>query len=96
MIIVNSLKQHVIPWLYAPIVWWVRNFGDEKATRFWEHRGYRACVGGRWGRWDMGVGMMRVMMWWPSPCDHYPPPILANHTEPIEVEEYSSSDREGS
>jgi len=75
----------VVICFYRLIAWWVLTFGDPQMTRFWEHRGYRAAIGGKWGQWDMGDG---ITMWWPSPCGHYPKPLLANHDEPLCREEY--------
>ena len=77
-----------VNYFYRAIAYWVYTFGDPQMTRFWEHRGYRAVIGGKWGSWNMGQGFMQVKMWIPSPCDHYPKPLLANHDDPIAIEEY--------
>ena len=58
----------------------------------WERRGMRRAIGGRWGRWEIKWGMP-FKMWWPSPCEHYPAPPLANSTEPLETEHYDYGDR---
>lgn len=73
---------------YSLIMLWVHLFGDPQMTNFWEHKGYRRVVGGYWAKWDMGSGIMHCTMWFPSPCDHYPTPPLANG-EPIEIEDWT-------
>jgi hypothetical protein len=57
------------------------------------HRGYRRALGGRWGKWETKLlgRWSPMMMWWPSGCEHYPPPPLVNSTEPLETEDYTES-----
>jgi hypothetical protein len=77
--------------MWSLILLWKKLRGKaSEPSRFWEYRGYRRALGGRWGRWEVNV-MGPLLVWWPSPCEHYPAPPLATHTEPLETEEYDVS-----
>ncbi len=55
----------------------------------WDKKGMRRALGGRWGLWEGKLWDEPVRFWFPSPCEHYPPPVLVNSTEPLETEDYT-------
>jgi hypothetical protein len=79
-------------WLFFKIILlYERLIGRETWSTYWSnYQGYRKALGGKWGLWeiDMGGPLGTFRIWWPSPCEHFPAPCLANSTEPLEVEDH--------
>lgn len=73
---------------WAMIIMVYRFFGrDVFVSRFCDKAGYRRAAGGRWGLWEIDWAGC-FMIWISSECDHYPMPMRATHTEPLEIEVY--------
>ena len=73
--------------MWHVIKWWYNFRGQDLNNRWVEYQGYRRAVGGRWGLWEIKLNGL-FKMWIPSACEHFPPPILSTHTEPLEIESY--------
>ena len=62
---------------------------SEWSDYHWHHRGMRRAIGGCWGYWEINsfyISDESFGIWFPSQCDHFPPPILVNSTEPLKIE----------
>lgn len=80
-------------WSFVLCLYWLCGH-PEWSEKHWERKGMRRALGGRWGRWEfrwLGKDEDCFKMWWPSPCEHYPPPPTATSTEPLETEEWIAS-----
>ena len=74
------------------VVLWERLRGQDWHINRAEWKAYRQARGGRWGLWESNAfGDKPLRCWWPSNCEHYPPPPLVNSTEPLASEVWGAA-----